>query len=76
MTINYTVPDSLNIEAAIASADHHRGDSDPGIKNLVFHMDRLVAELRERTQAHAEAIEAYGALRRRVQAAIEADDYS
>ena len=75
MTIDYTVPDSLATARAASAADANRSESDPVIARLVAHIDELVAELRDKTQAHAEAVEAYHAMRRRVRDAVEEDDF-
>lgn len=63
--MNVTVPDSSIIRRAVADADAHRGSTDGVRAGLAAHIDALVAELRDVTQAHADALEAYGDLKGR-----------
>ncbi len=69
-----TVVDSRTIEDALADADAHR-DSPDGVRRLLAaHIDLLVAELRDVTQAHADALEARVDLTAAIRAALEASN--
>jgi hypothetical protein len=76
MSVDYLIPDGRTVSDALIAADAHRNHPDQLVAALVIHIDRLVAEVRDKAQAHAESLEAYGALRRRVRDAVAADDYS
>ena len=65
MTTAYTIPDSRPVTDALTAADAHRDHPDRVVAALIIHIDRLVAEVRDKTQAHAGSLKAYSALRRR-----------